>query len=140
MRENFFKMVLTIIGVNSRIAQMLIPFIADILDKIIQRFLGGIWGKITGENASPTPTSATHNTPKNLHHPLPETIHTFATDFETKPHFREYVYTNTQRIFDIISLAINKILTPKFAITLVTLFIFCPRILDFFLPLSTITI
>ena len=141
------KMILITIGVDSKIAQMLTTFIADILDKIIQRVLGGIWGKITGENASPTPTSTTHNTPKTLsphyHHPLPETIHTFATDFETKPHFRDYVYTNTQRIFDIISLAINKIFTPKFATILgifTILIICCFWTLGFFLPLSTIII
>lgn len=130
-----FKMILIIIGIVSRIAQRLTTFIADILDKI------------TGENASPTPTSNAHNNQKTLsphnHHPLPETIHTFATEFETKPHFREYVYTNTQRIFDIISLAINKIFTPKFATILggsTILIIYGLRILDFYLPLSTIII
>lgn len=127
MLKTILKMVLIIIiGVDSRIVQRFTP---DILDKIIRRFLADIWSKKPGENASPTPTNNAH-----------DIIHLLITEFETKPHFREYVYTNTQRIFDIISLAINKILTPKFAITLVTLFIFCPRILDFFLPLSTITI
>ena len=145
-----FKMVLIIIGVDSRIVQRLTPAttgIAGILDGIARRVLPSIWNKKTGKNASPTPTSTTHNNPKTLsphyHHPLPETIHTFATDFETKPHFRDYVYTNTQRIFDIISLAINKIFTPKFAIILgvfTILIICCFRTLDFFLPLSTIII
>ena len=115
-----FRIVLIIIGVDSKIAQMLTTFIADILDKI------------TGENASPTPTSNAH-----------DIIHLLITEFETKPHFREYVYTNTQRIFDIISLAINKIFTPKFATILggsTILIICCFRILDFSLPLSTIII
>ena len=115
-----FKMILIIIGVDSRIAQMLTTFIADILDKI------------TGENTSPTPTSNAH-----------DIIHLLITEFETKPHFRDYVYTNTQRIFDTISLAINKIFTPKFATILggsTILIICCLRILDFSLPLSTIII
>lgn len=119
-------------SVHSGIFQRLTPVIADILDKIIRRVLAGILGKITGEKASPTPTSNAH-----------DIIHILITEFETKPHFRDYVYTNTQRIFDIISLAINKIFTPKFAIILgvfTILIICCFRTLDFFLPLSTIII
>lgn len=118
-----------IIGVDSRIVQRFTP---DILDKIIRRFLADIWSKKPGENASPTPTNNAH-----------DIIHLLITEFETKPHFREYVYTNTQRIFDIISLAINKIFTPKSA-TIVgvstILIICCFRTLNFFLPLSTIII
>jgi hypothetical protein len=132
MIKQFFKMVLTIIGVDSGIVQRLTPVIADILDKIIQRVLAGILGKITGEKASPTPTSNAH-----------DIIHLLITEFETKPHFREYVYTNTQRIFDIISLAINKIFTPKSATILggfTILIICCFWTLGFFLPLSTIII
>ena len=115
-----FKMILITIGIDSRIAQMLTTFIADILDKI------------TGENTSPTPTSNAH-----------DILHLLITEFETKPPFREYVYTNTQRIFDIISLAINKIFTPKFATILggsTILIIYGLRIPDFSLPLSTIII
>mgnify|MGYP001737397539 CR=1 len=132
MLKTILKMVLTIIGVDSRIVQRLTPVIADILDKIIQRVLGGIWSKITVENASPTPTNNAH-----------DIIHLLITEFETKPHFRKYVYTNTQRIFDIISLAINKIFTPKFATILgvsTILIICCFWTLGFFLPLSTIII
>lgn len=118
-----------IIGVDSRIVQRFTP---DILDKIIRRVLADIWSKKPGENASPTPTNNAH-----------DIIHLLITEFETKPHFREYVYTNTQRIFDIISLAINKIFTPKSA-TIVgvstILIICCFRTLNFFLPLSTIII
>lgn len=130
MLKTILKMVLIIIiGVDSRIVQRFTP---DILDKIIRRFLADIWSKKPGENASPTPTNNAH-----------DIIHLLITEFETKPHFREYVYTNTQRIFDIISLAINKIFTPKSA-TIVgvstILIICCFRTLNFFLPLSTIII
>ena len=142
-----FKIVLIIIGVDSRIVQRLTPTItgiAGILDGIARRALPSIWSKKPGKNTSPTPTNTTHNTPKTLsphnHHPLPETIHTFATEFETKPHFRKYIHTNTSKIFNIISLIIQKILTPTFA-TIIGIFtiliICCLRILDFSLPLPT---
>ena len=82
-----FKMILIIIGVDSRIAQMLTTFIADILDKI------------TGENTSPTPTSNAH-----------DIIHLLITEFETKPHFRNYVYIITIWVLSIISLHFQQIL------------------------------
>ena len=146
MTKNIIIFVLNSLGVDSGIVQMFTPaitVIGDILDGITLLFLARIWGKITGKKASPTPNSAKHNTPKTLsphyRHPLPETIHTFATDFETKPHFRNYVYINTQRIFDIISLIINKIFTLKFTIFIIPI-ICCLWILKPFLPLSTIII
>lgn len=125
-------MVLIIIGVDSGIVQRLTPVIADILDKIIRRVLGGIWGKITGEKASLTPTSNAH-----------DIIHLLITEFETKPHFREYIYSITKWLLNTISFIINKIFTPKFA-TIVggftILIICCFWTLGFFLPLSTIII
>lgn len=110
MLYNLIEMIITIIGINPGTFQMLSPIISFILDRIARRILTRIWNKITGKKPSPTPTSATHNTPKNLHHPLPETIHTFATDLETKPHFRNYVYTITIWVLSIISLHFQQIL------------------------------
>lgn len=129
MLKTILKMVLIIIGVDSRIVQRFTP---DILDKIIRRFLADIWSKITGENASPTPTNNAH-----------DIIHLLITEFETKPHFREYIYSITKWLLNTISFIIHKIFTPKFA-TIVgistILIICCFRTLNFFLPLSTIII
>lgn len=130
MLKTIFKMVLIIIiGVDSRIVQRFTP---DILDKIIRRFLADIWSKKPGENASPTPTNNAH-----------DIIHLLITEFETKPHFREYIYSITKWLLNTISFIIHKIFNPKFA-TIVgvstILIICCFRTLNFFLPLSTIII
>lgn len=108
-------------SVYSGIVQRLTPVIVDILDKIIRRVLAGILGKITGEKASPTPTSNAH-----------DIIHLLITELEIKQHFREYIYINTQRIFDIISLVINKIFIIILIIIIgafIILLIYFPQIL-----------
>ena len=61
-----FKIVLIIIGVDSRIVQRLTPTItgiAGILDGIARRALPSIWSKKPGKNTSPTPTNTTPTTP-----------------------------------------------------------------------------
>lgn len=99
MLYNLIEMIITIIGINPGIFQMLSPIISGILDRIARRILTRIWSKITGEKPSPTPTSNAH-----------DIIHTFATDLETKPHFRNYVYTITIWVLSIISLHFQQIL------------------------------
>lgn len=130
--ETNILLIIIMMSVHSGIFQRLTPVIADILDKIIRRVLAGILGKITGEKASPTPTSNAH-----------DIIHILITEFETKPHFREYVYIITKWLLNTISFIIHKIFTPTFFIILgifTILIICCFRTLDFFLPLSTIII
>ena len=132
MLYNLIEMIITIIGINPGIVQMLSPIIAGILDRIARRILTRIWSKITGEKPSPTPTSNAH-----------DIIHLLITEFETKPHFREYVYIITKWLLNTISFIIHKIFTPTFFIILgifTILIICCFRTLDFFLPLSTIII
>ena len=99
MTKNIIIFVLNSLGIDSRIVQRLTTVIADILDKIIRRVLAGILGKITGEKASPTPTSNAH-----------DILHLLITEFETKPHFRNYIYIITIWLLSIISLHFQQIL------------------------------
>ena len=97
-------------SVYSGIVQKLTP---DIWDKIIRRFLAGIWGKITGENASNTPASPTRSTTEKQPRNTSEAVHIFSTDLETKPHFRKYIYIITIWILILISAIICVCLLPS---------------------------
>lgn len=99
MLYNLIEMIITIIGINPGTFQMLSPIISGILDRIARRILTRIWSKIAGKKPSPTPTSNAH-----------DIIHLLITEFETKPHFRKYVYTITIWVLSIISLHFQQIL------------------------------